>query len=142
MDPGSTPPAPVTPNITGTSGNVFSSVNSTVTNIFDGGTLSNGSTASTADSFTITNNGGTIDAAGHQLTFTGDITDDAPGTPGKLTIGSSATGGAVVLAPTSGSNTFSGGLDVLPGGTVQVSTGGALGTGTVSLLGTSPWPPP
>ena len=69
------------------------------------------------------------------MTFTGAISNDAAGTPGKLTIASTAPGGVVVLAPTSGSNTFSGGLDVQAGGTVQVASGGALGSGAVSLLG-------
>ncbi len=123
------------PNMTTASGNVFSSVNSSVTNVFDGGTLTNGSSSTSSDTFSITGAGGTIDAAGHQLTFAGVISNDAPGTPGKLTIASSAAGGIVVLAPTSGPNTFSGGLDVQAGATVQAASGNALGSGTVRLLG-------
>ena len=131
------PPPSGTPNITTDSGNVFTSVHSTVTNVFDGGTLTNGSDATSTDTFTITSNNGTIDAAGNRLTFTGSISNDTPGTPGKLIIDSSLADGVVVLAPTSGTNTFSGGLDVLAGGTVEVSTSGALGTGPVSLIGTN-----
>ena len=47
--------------------------------------------------------GGTFDANGEQLTWTGVIADDTgipPGTPGTLTIASTISGGVVVLTNT------------------------------------------
>ena len=131
---GSAPTPSVTPNMTTTTRNVFSSVNSTVTNIFDGGTLTNGANASTANDFSITSAGGTVDAAGNQLTFTGVISNDAPGTPGALTVASSVSGGSVVLQ---GVNTYTGATTIASGTTLTLSGAGSIASSSgVAVDGT------
>jgi autotransporter-associated beta strand protein len=87
---------------------------------FDGGTLvvDQDGTTSTGN-HTISGNGGTIDQAGHESTFTGTISDATPGTPGSLTITNSGNGGSVTLT---GTNTYSGGTTVEQHATLQGGT--------------------
>ena len=109
---------PTIPDITTGAGNLFASVNSAVTTVFDGGTLTNDASATTNQNFTITAKGGTIDAAGYVLTFTGVISDKTPGTPGALTIKSGSAGGNVILT---GVNTYTGATTIDPLGKLSLS---------------------
>jgi hypothetical protein len=69
-------------NIITPTGNVFSAIYVTLNPTFDGGTLSNGTSAVYTGNFNVTSNGGKIDAAGHTLTFTGIFSDLTLGVPG------------------------------------------------------------
>ncbi|WP_174504146.1 autotransporter-associated beta strand repeat-containing protein [Acidiphilium sp. C61] len=73
------------------------------------------------------------------LTFAGVFSDASGSTPGYLVISDSGQGGAVILDPTA-ANTFTGGVQVQAGATLQIANGDALGAGTVQLLGTATTP--
>lgn len=127
-------------NITSSSGNDLSALDQTLYPVFDGGTLSGSASQTVSDDFTVTANGGGIDAAGNALVFTGTLTNaNGVATPGYLVIENSGSGGYVFLNP-SVANTFSGGFQVQPGATLQIASGDALGTGTLQLIGTATTP--
>jgi len=126
-------------NITTTSGNDFSAIGNTLYPVFDGGTLTNNSDATETANFSLTGNGGTLDAGGHVLVFTGLFSNVTSGTPGHLIIADSGVGGAIVLAPTA-PNTFTGGTRVEAGATLGITNGYALGGGTLQLFGTPTTP--
>lgn len=127
------------PNIT-SAVTQFSAVGSSVTTEFDGGSLSNPSDATISSDFTVTSNGGTLDAAGHTLTFTGVISNATSGTPGGISIADSGSGGAIVL---SGANSYTGSTIVDPGATLALSGAGSIASsagvadnGTFDISGT------
>ncbi len=99
---------------------------------FDGGALQvqSGAGALTFNNnVTVDSTGGTFDTNGTTLTWTGTITDASPetpgNTPGSLTVLSSTGGGALVLDPTSGSNTNTyAGATILGDGTNAVTLRG------------------
>jgi autotransporter-associated beta strand protein len=80
-----------------------------------------------SNNFAVNAPGGTVDAAGAQVTLSGVIADGAGA--GVLRLVDSAGGGFVQLT---GSNTYRGGTFV-SGTTVQVSNNNSVGTGTVTL---------
>lgn len=121
--------APAIPDIVTASGNSVSGLGTATTRRFDGGTLT---ASDDTGNFTISANGGFIDAHGANSTFSGAFSDDGAA-PGHLTITDSTGGGVVVLT---GANTHSGGTTVLAGATLQIPDAAALGTGTLSLIGT------
>ena len=126
-------------NISGQGGQL-SDVGSSLTTEFDGGALTSDANATSSASFTITGKGGTLDAAGHTLVFTGVFSNANGSTPGHLIISSNpGTGGVIVLDPI-GANTFTGGIQVLAGATLQIASASALGSGTLALLGTATTP--
>jgi autotransporter-associated beta strand protein len=118
------------------SGHTYSSsdLGSAVNPKFDGGTLQIASSGTVATSLGITSNNGVIDQAGLSSNFTGTISDDSAGHPGKLTITNSGTGGSVTL---SGTNTYTGGTEVDAGANLTIAGGGALGTGPLALVGSA-----
>ena len=115
---------------------------------FNGGTLQEQAgvgALSFNNAVTVNTTGGTFDANGNTLTWTGVIADSGVG-PGALTVNDTAGGGTLVL---SAANTYSGGT-TLSGGTLQVGIGtayktpgdptsgiasSAIGTGTLTLDG-------
>jgi len=96
---------------------------------FDGGTLRVDTTDTNNLDFTFDNQGGTLDANGHSVTFSGVFTDASLGVPGALRMTDSATGGMVILT---GTNTYSGGTD-LNGGVLSVASEANLGDVTGGL---------
>jgi autotransporter-associated beta strand protein len=125
---------PVTSIGTGST-DLASSVGGTLLPILDGGTLI--ADQDNASNFTITGNGGTVDAAGGVHTFFGAFSDSTATSHGVLIIADSGAGGAVVLT---GANTFSGGIQVDPGATLSIPAAAALGTGTLNLIGSATVP--
>ena len=121
--------APAIPDIVTPTGNAVSGLGAVTTRRFDGGTLS---ASDDTGNFTISNNGGFIDAHGAASTFTGTFADDG-GAAGHLTIVDSNGGGVIALT---GVNSHSGGTTVQAGATLQIQDAAALGTGTLSLIGT------
>jgi autotransporter-associated beta strand protein len=117
------------PDIVTPTGNAVSGLGSATTRRFDGGTLT---ASDDSGNFTITNNGGVIDAHGAVSTFTGTFTDDGS-SHGHLTIADTNGGGVVALTA---ANSHSGGTTVQAGATLQIQSAAALGTGTLSLIGT------
>jgi autotransporter-associated beta strand protein len=107
---------------------------------FDGGTLKS-STAGTANNdFSITANGGGIDANGTALVFSGVISNDA-GATGAMTIKNTGVGGAITF---SAANTYTGATTVDAGGTLKRSGAGSVATssgvsndGTFEIQGTT-----
>ena len=85
------------------------------------------STVNFSNNFAVNAPGGTIDAAGAQVTLSGVIADGAGG--GVLRLVDTTGGGFIQLT---GHNTYSGGTFV-SGTTVQVSNNQSVGTGTVTL---------
>ena len=126
-------------NISGQGGQL-SDVGSSLTTEFDGGSLTSDANATTAASFTITGKGGTLDAAGHTLVFTGVFSNANGSTPGHLIISSNPSAGGVIVLDPVGANTFTGGIQVLAGATLQIASASALGSGTLALLGTATMP--
>ncbi len=127
---------PSAPNIVsaGNAGtNVVSGLGATVNPKFDGGTLKS-STAGTANNdFSITANGGAIDANGTALVFSGVISNDS-GATGAMTIKNTGVGGAITF---SGVNTYTGATTVDAGGTLKLSGTGSIATSSgVSNAGT------
>lgn len=111
-----------------------SDLGNTVNPKFDGGTLQISSAGIISAPLTITSNNGTIDQHGLASIFSGAITDDVSGVAGKLTIENTGTAnqGSVTL---SGTNTYSGGTQVNSGANLSITTGSALGSGTLALVG-------
>jgi autotransporter-associated beta strand protein len=124
-------------NISANSVDNMSALGVTVSPAFDGGTLTNGSSAAYGGDFTVSGNGGTIDAAGQTLTLSGVFSDLTLGVPGQLVILDSGVGGGVVLT---GMNTIAGGIQVDAGGLLSIPAGYALGSGPLQLLGTGAGP--
>lgn len=117
-------------------GSTFQSSNlgTTVNPVFDGGTLQVSNSGSIPQNITITANNGTIDQNNKTSNFTGVISDAAANAPGKLIIENSGAGGSVTL---SGVNTYSGGTEVKAGATLAITGAASLGTGALSLVGSS-----
>ena len=109
----------------------------TVNPVFDGGTLKVSAAGSVTQAFTITSNNGVIDQNGVASNFTGNITNSGVGINGKLTIVNSGSGGSVAL---SGNNTYSGGTEVQAGANLSISSANNIGSGTLSLVGSSTIP--
>ena len=128
-------PIITTTNIENTSGNYISDIGNTLYPVFDGGTLSINIDGSDTTHYTITHNGGAIDAAGHSLTFAGAIADDefqtrTGQTPGSLTFTNSGLGGAITL---SGTNTYAGGTTLKSGTYVIAGNNSAFGSGVITM---------
>lgn len=104
-----------------TAGSTFflSDVGSTVLPVFTGGTLqvdSDGQTS--AQNFALDASGtNRIDQRGNSATFSGVLSDAAPGTPGSVTIGNSENGGRIVF---SGVNSYTGTTLIDAGATLAV----------------------
>ncbi len=102
----------------------------TVDPIFVGGTLKVDQ-ASIGDNFTLANMASsTIDQNGTTSTFTGIFSDAAVGTPGRITIDNSGSGGSVTF---SGANTYTGST-TLKGGTLIVTQDANLGATAATLV--------
>lgn len=121
------------PDIVTSSGNTVGGLGSATTRRFDGGTLA---ASDDTGNFTISRNGGFIDAGGQTSTFSGTFADDNSDV-GHLTIQDSVGNGTIVLT---GTNTHSGGTTVLAGTTLSIASASSLGTGALSLLGTATVP--
>ncbi len=134
----STPPVSSSADIV-TANDDLANVGSSINPRFNGGTLVTTASGTTSQNFTVTASGGVIDAGGHVLTFLGSLSDDAAGSPGRLVLGVLGHGGIIILRPAT-SNTLTGGLQVNAGTTLQISSGAALGTGTLQLVGTATTP--
>ena len=120
---GSSGPRPIN-----ASDDVDSNVGSTLSTVFDGGTL--GVSSDTSTGFTITDNGGAVSVgASNTHTMSGVIGDETGNTGAFEKVGD----GTLVL---SGTNTYSGGTTVTAG-TLQVSSDANLGgsAGDVTLNG-------
>lgn len=120
-----------TPDIVTPSGNSVSGLGTVTTRRFNGGTLT---ASDDSGNFTIATAGGVIDAAGASSTFSGTFANDASDI-GKLTIKNTGAVGQGKVALT-GTNTHSGGTEVLAGAVLEIQSASALGTGALSLLGT------
>jgi hypothetical protein len=93
---------------------------------FNGGTLTMTSGEDVTNNFTITDNGGTIDANGTTSTISGVISNDGTDTNGTLTITDSQnTGGTVAL---SGTNTYTGPTVINYGAFLVLLNGNAITT--------------
>jgi autotransporter-associated beta strand protein len=114
---------PTLTNIVAQSGNLISAVFSTLNPIFDGGVLTATTNTTTNTSFSITGNGGTIDAGGKSLVFQG-ILSNFTTTPGFLNIMNSGVGGGVTLA---GVNTYTG-ATTINSGTLALTGAGSIAT--------------
>ena len=128
-------PIITTTNIENTSGNYISDIGNTLYPVFDGGTLSINIDGSDTTNYTITHNGGAIDAAGHSLTFAGAIADDefqtrTGQTPGSLTFLNSVSGGSITLT---GTNTYTGGTTLNAGAYVIAGNNSAFGSGVITM---------
>ena len=121
------------------SGKVYQSSNlgSTVNPVFEGGTLQVSNIGSISQNFTITSSNGIIDQNGINSTFAGAISNSGSGVNGKLTFINSGSGGSVTL---SGINTYSGGTEVQAGANLSIASSAALGTGSLTLVGSSTVP--
>lgn len=128
---GGSPPPPPLPDITSGVSSSLAQLGVTVNRTFDGGTLIG--TGSDGGDFTITSKGGTVDTTGGTLQLTGILSDGAGG-GGKLVVISTGPDGVLQLR---GVNTWSGGVQVGPGATLDILSGAALGTGTLELAGTA-----
>ncbi|WP_158085590.1 autotransporter domain-containing protein [Henriciella aquimarina] len=91
-----------------------------VTTVFDGGTLATTGDAALSTDFTITDAGGTIDTAGHNIAVTGTLSNE-DGASGGMTVAGS---GSLTL---SGENTYAGATTIDNGATLALT-----GTGTVA----------
>jgi autotransporter-associated beta strand protein len=119
------------------SGSIYqsSSLDSTASPVFDGGTLKVSSAGTIANNIAITGNNGVINQNGLSSNFSGDITDSGVGVQGKLTITNpGTTAGSVTL---SGNNTYSGGTFVGAGANLSISSANNIGTGGLDLVGSS-----
>ena len=119
---------PVGPRPINASDDVDSAVGTTLSTVFDGGTL--GVAADTSTGFTITDNGGAVSVgASNTHTMSGVIGDETGNTGSFEKVGD----GTLVL---SGTNTYSGGTTVTAG-TLAVSSDANLGasTGAVTING-------
>ena len=93
---------------------------------FDGGVLQAGANdLSFSNAVSINSTGGTIDANGQSLTWTGAITNGSGATPGSLIVISSTGGGTLILTPASaGANTYTGATTVGDGSNAVTLQGG------------------
>jgi autotransporter-associated beta strand protein len=126
---------------TGGSFNLLSNVagSSTFNNRFDGGTLRVAAPGSTSAIFSVTSNNGYIDHYGNTATFSGLITDDGADHGRLIITNSSGTiSGKVILSNIT--NDYSGGTEVRSGATLSIANPNAIGTGGLSLVGTSTVP--
>jgi len=123
-------------NISSNSGNLLSNLGGTLNPVLDGGVLTvDTNHASVSDNLSITTAGGVINQGGNSATFSGVISDATSG--GKLTIVNTGSGGLVTL---SGNNTYSGGTEVDHGANLSISAANNIGTGPLSLVGSSQSP--
>ncbi|MBU3549108.1 ESPR domain-containing protein, partial [Polynucleobacter sp. P1-05-14] len=105
---------------------IVSGVSPNFNNRFDGGTLLVDVANTYGGNFTITTNGGLINANGLASTFTGVFSDDASGVPGSLSItNSAASNGTVTLT---GTNTYTGTTTIDTGATLALSGTGSIAT--------------
>ena len=105
---------------------IVSGVSPNFNNRFDGGTLLVDVANTYGGNFTITTNGGLINANGLASTFTGVFSDDASGIPGSLSItNSAASNGTVTLT---GTNTYTGTTTIDTGATLALSGTGSIAT--------------
>ncbi|MET0351402.1 MAG: hypothetical protein ABW067_16540, partial [Rhizobacter sp.] len=134
---------PQTPDIT--SGTVTGSdlVNGTVNPVFDGGTVrADVNNAAYGANIAIKGTGGTIDQNGLNSTFTGVLSDQAPGTPGSIAfVNAGGSGGSVTLT---GVSTYTGQTTVGSGATLALAGAGSIATssrlvdnGVFDIAGTS-----
>lgn len=92
---------------------------------FEGGTLLvDQPTVTLEGDFTVDGQGGTIDQAGHEATFTGTISD-ADGASGDLHVANSGSGGGVTLT---GTNTYTGQTTIDAGAKLALGQGGSIAT--------------
>ncbi|HWU03629.1 MAG TPA: autotransporter-associated beta strand repeat-containing protein, partial [Novosphingobium sp.] len=125
-------PPPALGNITTTDGSALTSqVGTSLAARFDGGELT--ADQDSSSNFSVTSNGGILNANGGRYVFSGVFSDDS-GTPSGLLIVDRVGGGAIVLT---GINTFSGGIGVQAGARLSIANGASLGTGLLQLIGTS-----
>lgn len=126
-------------DITSASGNLKTALGSTLNRRFNGGVLTVDNTTTDSAGFTVTSGNGSIDQNGLRTRFSGVIANDNNASPGKLIIMNTGTArtGAVELT---GINTHSGGTDVGVGAVLSISSASALGSGTLSLIGSATVP--
>ena len=118
-------PAPPPPPTNMTQGSTFglASVGVTTNPVFDGGTLTLSSGASTAQPFTVTSSGGTITTpSGSSATMTGGLTGTGP-----MTFNG---GGTLVLG---GASTYTGGTTVSDNTTLSIEGSSPLGSGAIFI---------
>ena len=101
--------------------------NGAVNPVFSGGTLAIQSGGTVTTGFTVEGAGGTIDANGQNVTFSGTFADAGAGSPGSLTL----TGSGTVTF--SGANTFTGDIYV-DGAVLGLGTTTGAGTGTIHMV--------
>ena len=78
-----------------------------------------------SNAVSINSTGGTVDANGQSLTWTGAMTNGSGATPGSLTVISSTGGGTLILTPASaGANTYTGATIVGDGSNAVTLQGG------------------
>ncbi|MES2834599.1 MAG: hypothetical protein V4707_07840 [Pseudomonadota bacterium] len=95
--------------------------------VFTGGTLAIQSGGTVTPGFTVDSSGGTIDANGQAVTFSGVFSDAGGGAPGTLNL--TGTGGVTFT----GSNTYTGDIYV-NGPTLGLGTTTSAGTGTIHMI--------
>jgi outer membrane autotransporter protein len=111
-------------DITTAQANLASNVGGSVNPAFDGGTLTIDSSTPLSSNFTVSTNGGTIDAAGTPVTFSGVISDLTSG--GSLVIADSNNANSVVTF--TGANTYTGGTTINQGATLALAGSGSVST--------------
>ena len=128
---------PGSANILSGATNLLSGLGGSLNPVFDGGILKIDSAGTSAANFTITSNNGKIDQNSLVTNFSGNITNSGTGVSGKLTIVNSGVGGSVIL---SGNNTYSGGTEVDAGANLSISSVHNIGSGPLTLVGSSTTP--
>ena len=116
-----------------------SDLGSSVNPVFAGGTLRIANAGQIARALSLQNSGGTIDQNGLASIFSGNITNISGETQGRLIIANSGAAGqgSVTL---SGVNTYTGGTEVQAGAVLQITSGDALGSGRLDLIGSDTVP--
>lgn len=116
-----------------------SGLGSSVNPVFAGGTLRISNAGQIALALSLQNSGGTIDQNGLASTLSGNITNATGETQGRLIIANSGAAGqgSVTL---SGVNTYTGGTEVQAGAVLQITSGDALGSGRLDLIGSATVP--